>query len=614
MVLFPHEAMRPVQRELVGLIDDCVKRRKHCIVHAPTGLGKTAAALAPALTYALDHDCCVVFVTPRHTQHLIALKTARAIKDRHNVRFGALVLLGRQHMCAHDVAALRNDDFGAYCRGARETGQCKHYARSRTTNAASMELRQAAEEMQKGPPVGADEILAVGKEKTLCPYELALTGASTAKLVITDYHFLFSPSIAEKFLAKIGRKPEQLIIIVDEGHNLPGRVRSSLTSTITGATIKRALMEAKEFGQETASSFLAEAGNLLQKLGDGVWSERLVEMKEWSAPLASVCDVEERDAALDKAVELYEEARTRHSAISNVLRFCQAWDGSDGVAFARILTRTDAGISLTVRCLDPSIATGPVIASSHCTILMSGTLRPTRMFRDLLGFPPDTVEREFTSPFPQENKLSIVATGVTTKFSERSDAQYRGIASRCAALCESIPGCVAIFFPSYAMLETVQPLIETATKKTVFREASGLTREERASMLARFASYKDSGALLMGVASGSFGEGVDLPGVLSAVIVVGVPLEKPNLETQQLIQYYDTRFGRGWDYGYTLPALMRTLQNAGRCIRSETDRGVLVFMDDRYAWDGYRRCFADERVFVTADPLPLVRKFFAHNA
>jgi DNA excision repair protein ERCC-2 len=104
----------------------------------------------------------------------------------------------------------------------------------------------------------------------------------------------------------------------------------------------------------------------------------------------------------------------------------------------------------------------------------------------------------------------------------------------------------------------------------------------------------------MGVAAGSFGEGVDLPGVVKGVIVIGLPLDRPDLETTELITYYDKKFGKGWEYGYILPAMTRGIQNAGRCIRSESDRGVLVFLDERYPWPRYKSCFPPEWNLKTA--------------
>jgi DNA excision repair protein ERCC-2 len=118
--------------------------------------------------------------------------------------------------------------------------------------------------------------------------------------------------------------------------------------------------------------------------------------------------------------------------------------------------------------------------------------------------------------------------------------------------------------------------------------------------------------VLLGVSSGSFGEGVDFPGdLLKGVIVVGLPLKSPDLETRQLIDYFDLKFGKGWNYGYVFPAFNKTLQNAGRCIRSETDKGVVVFLDERYAWPRYFNCFPnDQDMVVTKEYLEAIRSFF----
>jgi DNA excision repair protein ERCC-2 len=118
--------------------------------------------------------------------------------------------------------------------------------------------------------------------------------------------------------------------------------------------------------------------------------------------------------------------------------------------------------------------------------------------------------------------------------------------------------------------------------------------------------------LLLGVQAGSFSEGVDMPGnFLNGVIIVGVPLEKPDLKTKALIDYYEYMFKRGWDYGYAYPAMIRCLQAAGRCVRSESDRGVAVFIDERFLWSNYRKIFpSDMEISITNEPEKLIREFW----
>jgi len=130
--------------------------------------------------------------------------------------------------------------------------------------------------------------------------------------------------------------------------------------------------------------------------------------------------------------------------------------------------------------------------------------------------------------------------------------------------------------------------------------------------LEKFSKYKDTGAILLGVATGSFGEGVDMPGdLLKAVIIVGLPLGKPDLETKELTKYYDKKFGNGMEYGYFLPAFTKCFQNAGRCIRSETDRGVVIYLDERYTWANYFKFFPQtDYMRITKDPTERIKNFF----
>jgi len=129
-------------------------------------------------------------------------------------------------------------------------------------------------------------------------------------------------------------------------------------------------------------------------------------------------------------------------------------------------------------------------------------------------------------------------------------------------------------------------------------EKQNLSKEEKEKILEEFKSNKDKGAVLLAVAAGNFGEGIDLPGdFLKGVVIIGLPLEKPDLETKELIDYYEEKYGKGFDYGYIFPAITKCLQNAGRCIRSETDKGVIIFLDERFAWENYHRCLPEDMDF-----------------
>lgn len=610
--LFPHERVRDVQRQLMQDVADALAQRKHFIAHAPTGLGKTAAAVSPALQLALERDLAVFFLTSRHTQHTIVLDTLQAIKRKHGAQFTAASIIGKKWMCAQpNVGTMHSNDFFAYCKSLREADKCDHYRNARAK--PTMECGILLKELEAAAPLATEQVIARSSAKTLCPYEMSLMLAEQSKVIVTDYYYLLHPRIRESFLRKIGKKPEQAIIIFDEGHNLPARARELLTQRISSRLVQAAVKEARKYRYDDLAHALAELEAALQRMAVRlqVGGERLVQREEVLEAIAAFTDIEEFVTKLDGAACVVREDQKR-SMMGAIAEFLDRWpEGDEG--FARILAKSDKGVSLAYRCLDPSIATRELIDQAYCTITMSGTLSPVQMFADLLGLPADRrIMKEYPSPFPAENRLAVVVPRTTTKFSQRSDAQFKAIAEQCARLANAIPGCVAFFFPSYQIRDAVNNAFATLCSKTLFLEQPGMTKEQKQDVLDRFRQYRQSGAALLAVASGSFGEGIDLPGVLQAVVVVGLPLDRPDLETQQLIEYYDRKFGKGWDYGYTMPALTRCMQNAGRCIRSETDRGAIIFLDERYAWPRYLTCFpSDWKLRILSDPLPLIQEFFA---
>ncbi|MEM3374719.1 MAG: helicase C-terminal domain-containing protein [Candidatus Woesearchaeota archaeon] len=205
----------------------------------------------------------------------------------------------------------------------------------------------------------------------------------------------------------------------------------------------------------------------------------------------------------------------------------------------------------------------------------------------------------------------MIIPKTTTKYESRNQEQYKNIAKILNEIIEIIPGNIAIFFPSYFIMEQINEKIDHNIKITI-KEKQNMTKQEKQDFLEEFKSYKDKGAVLLAVASGSFGEGIDLPGdYLKAVIIVGLPLNQPDLETKSLIDYFEKKFKKGWDYGYLFPAFNKTLQNAGRCIRTETDKGIIIFLDERYAWQNYKRCFPEDwEIITTTDYKKIIKDFF----
>jgi DNA excision repair protein ERCC-2 len=85
---------------------------------------------------------------------------------------------------------------------------------------------------------------------------------------------------------------------------------------------------------------------------------------------------------------------------------------------------------------------------------------------------------------------------------------------------------------------------------------------------------------------------VDYPGEqLCGVIVVSPALPQVGFERELMRQYYDNRYGKGFEFAYIYPGMNRVVQSVGRLIRTETDRGVAVLVCQRFRQPAYTALF-----------------------
>ncbi len=596
-LLFPHDEIRETQKDLINEILNALKNRKHILAHVPTGIGKTAATLSPALSYALqeEKDLTVFFLTPKHTQHKIAVETLKLIKEKCKHNFKVISFIGKKWMCAHSgVKELTSSEFSEYCNDQIKRKTCNFYNNIREGGKLSFDSKAVIEEFSS-KIVNIEEVIGTSSKRNLCPHEISCLLGKEANVVIADYNHIISPGVRDALFKKINKTLDKTIVIFDEAHNLPERIRSLLTTQLSTVTLNYAVKEAESLGYSEAANNLNLLNSVLEKFSQRMRIDENESLLGRNEFIQAVSKIDDYDKLLGDFIFISDQALEfkKKSFILSVANFLESWEGTDD-GFTRILKKgfTKRGrpaVILTYRCLDPSIILKD-IASQARIIAVSGTFTPITMYKDLFGF--DAVTKEYENPFPKQNRLNIIIPETTTKFTMRSSEMFTRIAERCASLANLIPGNIALFFPSYNIRDEIYTNFRHICNKTLFLEYPGLSKKERDELIEKFKSYSRSGAVLLGASSGSLGEGVDLPGdFLKAVIIVGLPLSRPDLETKELIRYYDERFKKGWDYGYIFPAMIKCMQNAGRCIRSKHDKGVRIFLDERYSWHNYLKCF-----------------------
>ncbi len=600
MNLFPFDKVRNTQKKFMEDIAHSLSEGNNVIAHAPTGIGKTAGVLSSVLPLALKNKMTIFFLTPKHTQHKIIIETLKKIKEKHNVSIKVSDFIGKQWFCLVPGAkGLYSGDFSKFCSDMKADEKCIFY-----NNLKKISAHDLVSKINKTPH-HSGEVKKLCNHEKICPYEILVRSGKNSDVIIGDYYHLFNKGVRKSILAKTGKKLENSIVIVDEAHNLPNRIKSLMSYVLTENMIKSAIKEARTFDQLL---FADKLEKLLEISLDFEKGERLVSKEEFidfiESNISNYSDFQEEMAFVENKVRIEQ----KRSFVGSISKFFDIWLNGDNEGFVRYVNK-DKYFKLFYKCLDPSVVSKEVFSKVYSSVLMSGTLTPTKMYSKLLEIKAD--EYSYPYPFPKENRLALIHPNTTTKYSERNNESFKTIGAYCSNLISSCPGNFAVFFPSYDMLSRVEQNI--FTDKDVFIENRTMKKDERLTLFNKFTS--SGKAVLLGVIGGSFSEGMDYPGkFLEGVAIVGIPFERPDLETKERIKYYDKKLNAGWTYGYLFPAMNRVIQAAGRVIRSESDKGVIVFMDKRYLWKNYLDCMpSDLNVKVSQQPWKEIKDFFDSN-
>ena len=601
---FAHESLRRGQKEFADKVYGAIKNRKSIFVDAPTGSGKTAAVISPALNYAMRRGLKVIFLTSRQTQHDIAIETVKRLNSNRDFigefKRRAIVadLIGKRNMCAMSLPSLYGSDFLALCKSLRENEKCDYYINTKKNGNITQSAKMLIKELEVRGISDSRNIRHIASERMMCPYEIAIKRTEDADIIVADYNHIFNPKIRETVMAKMRKSLPETIVIADEAHNLPKRIREVINARLSSFIISRAISEVNDYcsalGIEDFGllSTLEKMDTALRRFSTNFEREDEIEKKALLSVIEKcLVDMDDSDDLIYNLEVVAEFTRTheRPSSCATISSFLQYWNGDDR-GILRMVQHRDDDYAYSIRALDPAAIAQDVVNGAHSFIAVSATLKPIEMFAEMLGA-EDFESLEVENPFPSEHRTDIIVGNTTTKYSERNANTFKKYANLIRNVCENAPGNIIAFFPSYYIMDAVHRAMESTSGKKLLLERRSMTNEEKKALLKNFKSHANNGgSILFGVVSGSFGEGIDLPGdYLRAVIVIGLPFENPDLETKKLIEYYDKKYGKGWDYGYLYPAFNRIFQNAGRLIRTPEDKGAIIYADSRYEWSRYRR-------------------------
>lgn len=603
LIPFPHAELRPGQEFIGTEVSECLEANRHLLIRAPTGCGKTAAVLHPALRAALSQGHRLFFLTAKTLQQRIAVDTARAMQDG---LFRSLQLRAKGKMCANTEMICHEE----FCPYAKEYG---------VKLVRTQIIESLLDDRDHQDP---DEVFDAARNQELCPFEVSLDLLPHIDLVVCDYNYVFDPVIGLGAVLHDGAL-RNAVLVIDEAHNLVDRSREYYSPAISSEQIDRALEHLATRSNtvfEGLAALVRELSEYIATTVDLAFDEQRGEEALASFDPRTISDLR---IAFDGAMLsyfLYKREQKLWIADDPILDLfftlthfhrVLSLGGSEFVHLAR--RAPDGTIGLRIFCLDAARFVGEIIEESAGVIAMSATLEPFDFYRDLLGFDPHrTASLYVPSPFPAENRLVMAIDDVDTTWRRRT-AHYDRIASWISRLSHP-QGNVLALFPSYAFLDAIHDRLHLPRHR-VLVQRSGSSDAEQQEIMETL--KRDDPHLLLAVLGGIFAEGVDYPGrMLSQVIVVSPGLPQFNTERELLKAYYQETYEHGFGYAYLIPGMTRVVQAAGRLIRSDTDRGVITFIGKRFLDPRYARLLPEEWVdenptsLLHPDPEAAVRDFF----
>lgn len=571
--------------------------------------------LYPSLKEALGRAQRVVYVTPKNSQHSVAEDAIERFQDT-GTAVRSLTITAKSKICFQNEPVCNPD-------------RCE-YARDYYKKVHEHGLIQ---KLAKKKRLRAKTFREFGEEYQVCPFELQIDAADDADVVICDYNYVFAPHGVLGKLTEAGQisgvdqegKPN---LVIDEAHNLPSRAMDYYSPAVSTAVLERMRPDIREL----PGMFKGEAERILDECIGVVAACRPGQPgpAPIPAPAASFRAQDERVRGL---VSRYLESAYEIQPRDVVLGLGYYWSAfTDALEFAEDPTRSEffttfqphpSGGTVKITCCDAS----PMLEASYDgyeqVVGFSATLKPFDYYARLSGLLPEEGAEasvplqtsEFASPFPAGNRKLLIIPQVSTKFSERA-RNYAKIAAGIARIAAVRPGNYFAFFPSFDFLAQVLAHLEAPPGFEIIQQTREMRAPQVEAVIERL-RQPERPAIVFAVQGGVFSEGVDYPGdVIIGAFVIGPPLPSFDLEREQMREYYEREYGAGFDYAYAFPAMAKAVQAAGRVIRSETDRGLIVFMDSRFLLPSYSRSmpsgwFAEHpRELVSSRILEEVREFW----
>jgi len=570
---FPFASYRKGQRELAVAAYKTMEEGKKLFAQAPTGIGKTISTLFPAVKAVGEgHISKIFYLTAKTVTRQVAEEAFMRMRSR-GLKFKTITLTAKDKICFCKSAGC-NPEQCEYAKG--------HFSR---VNDAVFDILNNEDDFTR------EKIETYAKKHRVCPFEYALDLSLWADCIICDYNYVFDPKVYLRrfFLNNKG----DYAFLIDEAHNLVDRAREMFSAELYKSSfleLKR-IMKSK---QSKIAKLLSEINkymiSLRKECGEQGFLVKQEELKDLYKLLKELLKESEDWLSRNHGSEGFEQMLELYFDAMAFIRISEFFDER----YVTFIEAEKSEVRVKLFCLDPSYLLSEATRRGKAAVFFSATLTPLNYFREILGGSDGDYTMILPSPFSRDNLCLLTADRISTRYRNR-ESSYDSIVEIIGTTVEQKPGNYMVYFPSYKyMNEVYSRFTEQFPDVATIVQESAMQEEERENFLEMFRPDATETLVGFSVLGGIFSEGIDLRGDrLIGAIIVGVGLPQISAEQDIIMNYFREKNSMGYEYAYMFPGMNKVLQAAGRVIRSENDRGIVILVDERYSQRNYRNLFPE---------------------
>ncbi|WP_289681744.1 ATP-dependent DNA helicase [Romboutsia ilealis] len=591
---FPFENYRPGQRELAVRVYKSIIDSKKCFAQAPTGTGKTISTLFPAIKAMGENETSKIFyLTAKTITREVAQNTISLMRKK-DLNLKSVTITAKEKICKMEEVNC-NPEYCPYANGYFD----------RINNSLK-------DILAKYNDYSKENIEKISEEYILCPFELSLDLTNLSDVIICDYNYVFDPRVYLKRF--FDTKTTNYTFLIDEAHNLVDRAREMYSATLNEEKfIKVKKLISKK--DKRITRVIKEIQSYFEDKLEDLTTVDENDLVESEAPL-ELCEILSSfikfvDEYLARTNEENEELMDLYFDVYSFLSISDFYDKN----YTTIYTKTFNGMTIKIYCVNPQKVIEEKMKKAKSNIIFSATLIPMDYFMKMYSYDEEDFIINLKSPFDVNNRLLMIGDNVATTYNKRFETS-EDIASYIANCVQAKKGNYMVFFPSYKYMELVfDKMKENYPDINTSIQESNMSEEEKEEFLSMFDEDNKETHVGFCVLGGHFSEGIDLTNdKLIGVIIVGVGMPQIGIE-RDIIKDHMKDSNKGFDYAYVYPGMIKVLQAAGRCIRTDDDKGVILLLDNRYSQRRYQSLFPYEwypnfRVRKSDDVKTLCEKFW----